>query len=414
MKSIATIHKFKRGKPMRIGMLADTYKPYVSGVTNVIDLTKRYLESQGHDVYVFTFGDENYHDDEPNVVRSPGLPLVDTGFYINVRYSRDARKLLQTMDIVHVHHPFLSGRLALWFCKPRGIPIVFTNHTRYDLYAQAYFPVLPDGIGDVFLKAFIPGFCDSTDMVVAPSNGLKQVLKRAGVTNHVQVVPNGVDMSPFHREIEPIDRSEFNFTNENVILVFSGRIAPEKNLPFLLRAFNGAAQAYENLCLLILGDGPDRENLEDRVRHMGIENRVFFTGMVKYEQMPRYLVTADAFVTASVTEVHPLSVIEAMGAGLPVLGIQSPGVGDTVTDGKDGYIVPDEDLAAFTAKMVRLATDADLRKKMSVNAKKTSDLYNYERTSQQMYALYEQVIANSTGQRRSARARWIRFWDQLR
>ena len=150
-------------------MLADTYKPYVSGVTNVIDLSKRYLESQGHQVYVFTFGDVDYHDDELNVIRSPGLPLVDTGYFLNVRYNRQARNLLRTMDIVHVHHPFLSGRLAIWYCKPRGIPIVFTNHTRYDLYAQAYFPVLPEGIGDAFLKAFIPGFCSSMDMSTVPA-----------------------------------------------------------------------------------------------------------------------------------------------------------------------------------------------------------------------------------------------------
>ena len=395
-------------------MLADTYKPYVSGVTNVIDLSKRYLESQGHQVYVFTFGDVDYHDDELNVIRSPGLPLVDTGYFLNVRYNRQARNLLRTMDIVHVHHPFLSGRLAIWYCKPRGIPIVFTNHTRYDLYAQAYFPVLPEGIGDAFLKAFIPGFCSSMDMVVAPSTGLKKVLERAGVTDHIEVVPNGVDLSPFRQSIEPIDRSELCIGEKQVILVFAGRIAPEKNLPFLLRAFNGAAQAYEDLCLLIIGDGPERENLEDRVSHMGITDRVHFTGMVDYQKIPRYLAAADVFVTASVTEVHPLSVIEAMGAGLPVLGIESPGVGDTVTDGEDGFIVPEEDLAAFTAKMVRLATDAELRQSMSQRARRTSELYDYRRTTQQMAELYQKVIANNSGRRRTIRARWIRFWDNWR
>ena len=395
-------------------MLADTYKPYVSGVTNVIDLSKRYLESQGHQVYVFTFGDVDYHDDELNVIRSPGLPLVDTGYFLNVRYNRQARNLLRTMDIVHVHHPFLSGRLAIWYCKPRGIPIVFTNHTRYDLYAQAYFPVLPEGIGDAFLKAFIPGFCSSMDMVVAPSTGLKKVLERAGVTDHIEVVPNGVDLSPFRQSIEPIDRSELCIGEKQVILVFAGRIAPEKNLPFLLRAFNGAAQAYEDLCLLIIGDGPERENLEDRVSHMGITDRVHFTGMVDYQKIPRYLAAADVFVTASVTEVHPLSVIEAMGAGLPVLGIESPGVGDTVTDGEDGFIVPEEDLAAFTAKMVRLVTDAELRQSMGQRARQTSELYDYRRTTQQMAELYQKVIANNSGRRRTIRARWIRFWDNWR
>ncbi len=139
---------------MRIGMMADVYKPHVSGITHYIDLNKRYLEKAGHEVYVFTFGDQNYKDDDPRVIRSPGLPLVDTGYYLSFRYNRGAKKLLQTMDVVHVHHPFLSGRLALRYCEPVRIPIIFTNHTRYDLYAQAYFPILPEEISDGILQAY--------------------------------------------------------------------------------------------------------------------------------------------------------------------------------------------------------------------------------------------------------------------
>lgn len=399
---------------MRIGMLADAYKPYISGVTNVIDLSKRYLESQGHDVFVFTFGDASYEDDEKNIIRSPGLPLVESEFYINIRYNQQTRNILRTMDIVHVHHPFVSGRLALWYCKPRGIPIIFTNHTRYDLYAKAYIPLLPAGVGETFLKTYFPGFCDSVDKVVAPSLGLKKVLQRVGVKAEIEVVPNGVDISPFRGEIVPLESSEFGFPDDPVILTYVGRLGPEKNLPFLLRAFNGAAQAYENICLLIVGDGPERDNLVDIVRHMSIANRVHFTGFVDYKKIPNYLATADIFVTASVTEVHPLSVIEAMGAGLPILGIESPGVSDTVNNGIDGFIVPEEDIAAFTAIMVRMATDAGLRKQMSVAARNTSELYDYKRTTQLMYDLYERVIKGNSERRRSIRARWIRFWDQWR
>jgi 1,2-diacylglycerol 3-alpha-glucosyltransferase len=398
---------------MRIGMLVDAYKPYISGVTNVVDLTKRYLESVGQDVFVFTFGDQDYEDDEPNVIRSPGLPVKVSGFYFNVRYSREASHLLHTMDVAHVHHPFLSGRLARWHCKPRGIPIVFTNHTRYDLYTQAYLPMLPDGAGDVFMKTFIPGFCNSIDRVVAPSEGLKKVLERVGVTNRIDVVPNGVDLSRFREDITPIPRKELGFQDDDVILVYTGRLAPEKDIPFLLRAFNGAAQAYPHIRLLLVGGGPELENLQDRVHHMGIEDKVQFTGRVEYDQVPRYLVTSDAFVTASVTEVHPLTVIEAMASGLPVLGIESPGVGDTVTDEKDGFIIPEKDIAAFTAKMVRLATDKESRNTMGEQAKKTAQQYSYERTSQRMLEIYEEIIANHTV-RYGLRARWIRFWDRWR
>lgn len=62
------------------------------------------------------------------------------------------------MDVVHVHHPFLSGTLALLYCRPKGIPIVFTNHTRYDLYAQAYIPVLADVLGDLAMGGYLPSF----------------------------------------------------------------------------------------------------------------------------------------------------------------------------------------------------------------------------------------------------------------
>lgn len=108
---------------MRIGMMADTYKPYVSGVTNCIDLNKRYLEKDGHEVYVFTFSEPDRENDEERVICSPGLPLADTGFFLSLRYSREAKILLQSMDVFHVHHPFLSGRLALHYSRPAHIPI---------------------------------------------------------------------------------------------------------------------------------------------------------------------------------------------------------------------------------------------------------------------------------------------------
>jgi len=392
---------------MRIGMLADVYFPHISGITNHIVLTKRYLEEQGHEVFVFTFGDGDYEDDDPNVIKSPGLPLADTGFYINVRYNLKAQRVLRTMDIVHVHHPFLSGRLALRYCPPRNIPVVFTNHTRYDLYAQAYVPALPEGLSEPFLKTYLSSFCGSCDLVIAPSAGVREVLHRLGVTTYIEVVPNGVDLSPFSYETAPIDRSELGFTKNDILLVYTGRLGPEKNLPFLLRAFAGIAKSYEEVGLLIVGNGPEYDNLVDRVQHMGIADRVHFTGQVSYDELPRYLATADAFVTASVTEVHPLSVIEAQAAGLPVLGIQSPGVSDTIKDGETGILAQEEDLALFTVKMVRLVTDREGLERMSAEARESAQAYAYDRTSRILLNHYQRLIEEVSGRKRSS-------WQKLR
>jgi 1,2-diacylglycerol 3-alpha-glucosyltransferase len=396
---------------MRIGMFTDVYKPHVSGITNYISLNKKYLEELGHEVFVITFGDEDYQDEEPRVIRSPGMPLLETGYYLSLRYSHEARQVMRTLDIGHAHHPFLSGTLALRFCKPRGIPLVFTNHTRYDLYAQAYLPVLPNVIGETALEAYLPSFCRSCDLVIAPSPGMREVLQRFGVTSPIEVVPNGVDLAPYRHFVEPIDRAGLGFSDNDILLVYSGRIAPEKNLAFLLRTFSGLSQAYDNVGLLIVGDGPERDNLQDRVNLMGIASRVCFTGMVPYTEVPRYLAASDAFVTASVTEVHPLSVIEAMACGLPVLGIQSPGIGDMIEDGVTGFLIQEEDLAAFTAKMVRMVTEHDLRHTMSQKARQAVEAYAIERTAQMLQESYKQVIHQAAGRYRSFRTRLFRMWD---
>lgn len=397
---------------MRIGMMADTYKPYISGITNYIELNKRFLEKAGHEVYVFTFGGLDYQDDEERIIRSPGLPLADTGFYLSLRYSRPAKKLLQSMDIVHVHHPFLSGRLALHYCRPLRIPIVFTNHTRYDLYAQAYLPMLPEEISEGLLQAYMPPFCDAVDLVISPSRGMERILRQLGVSAPIEIVPNGVELQRFF-QAEPLPREQNGFHEDDLLLVYAGRLAPEKNLEFLLQAFSGVAQALEHVRLLLIGSGSIRQELEEYTRDIGISKRVRFTGQIAYDDLPGYLAMCDAFVTASVTEVHPLSVIEAMGAGLPVMGIQSPGVGDTVEDGVTGFLST-EDLPAFTAKLTRLCLDHNLRRKMGEAARQASTRYAIERTTKTMLDHYQRLVYDSQPRQRHWGVRLRNLLERLR
>ncbi len=392
---------------MRIGMMADTYKPYVSGITNYIDLNKRVLEAEGNEVYVFTFGDLDYRDDEPRVVRNPGVALADTGYYLSLRYKTEHRKLLQTMDVAHVHHPFLSGRLALSYCRRAGIPIVFTNHTRYDLYAQARMPLMPTEVSQGMLQAYMPDFCDAVDLVISPSQGMEKILRKYGVESPIEVIPNGVDMRPF-QQADPLSRLDFGFGEQDILLVYAGRLAPEKNLEFLIRSFAGVAQIIPNVYLLIVGGG--QKQFEDELKplpsRLGIGDRVRFVGMIPYDKLPSHLAMCDAFVTASVTEVHPLSVIEAMGAGLPVLGIDSPGVGDSISDCETGLLATN-DLASFTARLTYLCMDGAQRKIMGRAAREASEQYDIERTTKVMLQHYTRLTENPKPAKR-------RFDERLR
>jgi glycosyltransferase involved in cell wall biosynthesis len=390
---------------MRIAMMADVYKPHVSGITNYIDLNKRYLEKAGHEVFVFTFGDQDYHDEEPRVIRSPGLPLVDTGYYLSFRHTVAAKKLLQTMDIVHVHHPFLSGRLALRYCEPLRIPTVFTNHTRYDLYAQAYFPIVPEEISTGLLQAYLPPFCKAMNLVVSPSAGMANILRRMGVTSRIEIIPNGVELQSFY-QAQPLSRTDFGFKENDVLLVYAGRIATEKNISFLLQSFAGVSQALDHVHLLIIGGGQKQieEETKQLAAELNLNQRVRFTGFIPYEKLPSYLAMCDAFATASVTEVHPLSVIEGMATGLPVIGIDSPGVGDTIEDGTTGFLAA-QDLASFTAKLTRLCLDASLRKQMGDAARQASTRYAIEWTTKTMLEQYERLVYASRPRRENWRVR---------
>lgn len=398
---------------MRIGMMTDTYKPYISGITNYIDLNKRALENAGHEVYVFTFGDLEYQDDEPKVIRSPGLALADTGYYLSLRYKTRHKRLLQTMDVVHVHHPFLSGRLALNYCRRVQIPIVFTNHARYDLYAQVRFPWMPEEVSHGLLQAYMPDFCEAVDLVISPSRGMEKVLRQYGVESHIEVVPNGVELERFHRA-KPLSRADFGFSEEDILLVFSGRIAPEKNLEFLFQAFAGVSQILPNVQLLIIGGG-QKEHLEEikpLPNELGIQDRVRFVGMIPYDHLPSYLAMCDAFVTASVTEVHPLSVIEGMATGLPVLGIDSPGVGDSIVDGETGLLATN-DIASFTARLTYLCMNKDLRTKMGLAAREASTQYDIERTTKIMLGHYERLTQSTKPIKRSFDERLMAILEEF-
>jgi glycosyltransferase involved in cell wall biosynthesis len=164
------------------------------------------------------------------------------------------------------------------------------------------------------------------------------------------------------------------------------------------------AEALEHVHLLIIGGGPEEENLKKLAAEIGVASRVHFFGMLDYEQVPKYLAMSDVFVTASVTEVHPLSVIEAMATGLPALGIHSVGVGDTIEDGITGFLAS-QDQAAYAAKLTRLCLDRGLRRKMGLAARKASEKYAIEHTSQIMLAHYERLIFTALPRRRSLGSR---------
>jgi 1,2-diacylglycerol 3-alpha-glucosyltransferase len=259
--------------------------------------------------------------------------------------------------------------------------------------------MIPESMMTLFLRLYLPRFYRACDLVIAPSEGARRFMLSLGRGYPVEVVPNGVDISPFYNISSPLHRAGLGFSPQDVVLVYVGRLGEEKNVGFLLDVFGRVVQTCDNARLLLVGEGPLRGPLTALAARKGLADKVVFTGFIPYVQVPRYMTSADVFVTASVSEVHPLTVIEAMAAGLPVLGINSPGVGDTVQDGVTGYLVPAQ-AEAMVEKITLLVTDAERRQAMGAQARQAARTYAIERTAQIMLDAYQRLVNDRQAGRR--------------
>lgn len=372
---------------MQIGMVTAVYKPVVNGVTRMVELYRHHLQAAGHEVTIFTLGEPDPGDD-PGIIRSPGFQVSDRGYYLTVGYSREAQKLLRQMDILHSHHLIMGVEMAHRYGR---CPVVYTNHTRYDLYGNSILN-LPQSAADAILRQIWPDFCDYADMVIAPSASVRQIMLDFGVRAPIMTIENGVELEPFHHPSRPRSKTDFGLPATAVLMAYVGRLAAEKNVETLLDQFAVAADIVPELHLLLLGEGPAQASLKAQARALELEDQVHFIGAVPNHEVPNYIAAADLFVTASVTEVHPLTVIEAMATGLPVVAVASPGIVDSVESGRTGLLTsrPDGGLAAA---MVGLALNPGQRAQMSAAARADSYRYDIKRTINLTLELYERLQA---------------------
>jgi len=371
---------------MKIGLVTACYKPLINGVTHMVSLMKDYLEDAGHEVTVFTLGEPDPAGEEAGVVRSPGIPVGDTGYYFGFRYSSHAQELLRQMEIIHCHHLFMSVEMAHRYGR---CPIVYTNHTRYDLYTGAY-TALPQPAADAIMRQVWPDFTDYCDVVVTPSESVRRVMLEFGVRRPIEVIENGIELDRFHNTVREAARSRLQITAEKTRLIYVGRLSSEKNLETLLAQFAIVQNILPEVELILVGKGPARDDLKKLAQELDIAASVRFTGPVPYEDVPHWLAAADMFVTASLSEVHPLTVIEAMAAGLPIVAPASPGITDTVKSAKMGLLTdyPDGGLAAGMAALI---LNPEIRRQMGRAAREGSCHYDIRRTIEKTLNLYERL-----------------------
>lgn len=377
---------------MKIALFSDSYYPYLSGVVRSIELGRRELEKLGHQVYLFAPG---YRDipPEPDVFRFRSLPASsNNGFSLALPIAPRLPEFLRELgvQVVHVHSPFLLGRLGASAARRLQVPLVFTYHTLYDQYVH-YVP-LPAAVTRPVVTGWVRSFCNGCDLVITPTEVVRQRIEAQGIRAKVKAIPTGVDMDEFlHVDRSWLRRQLGGVAPAEKIILSVARLAREKNLPFLLRAFRLVHRQYRNCRLVIVGTGSGGW-LEKLAGSLGIGDRVTVVARrLPRAELANYYAGSDLFLYASVTETQGLIINEAQAAGLPVVAVGAFGVGEMVHDGVDGWLAPARE-EALAARAVALLEDDARRASMGEKARQAAAALAAPVTARALSRAYWELI----------------------
>lgn len=380
----------------------------------MVELYARHQQAAGHNVTIITHGHrkksgQNRSNNELNIVRNPGIPLGKTGYHWPLRMSAEGRKVLAMADIVHAHHLFLCIHPAAKFSTA---PIVYTNHTRYDLYAAVYNPLrrtktlpeTPPRPAAAIMGRAWPRQTEACQTIIAPSPEIKAVMRSFGVTRPITVIPNGIETERFHPPSNRLQKEDLGCQPEDIVAMYVGRLAIEKEIGTLLDAFKIAAGREPRLRLVLVGPGPLRPVIQNQIKAEEIGHQIKLLDPQPSEKVPALLGAADFFVTASRSEVHPLTLLEAIAAGLPVVVPDSEPLRRWVEppSGSVGLIARTKSaetaVEALARQMVSMGADKAQRNRFSQNCAVLLPKIDIRRTISATEALYFALkVQNSHG-----------------
>lgn len=235
----------------------------------------------------------------------------------------------------------------------------------------------------------------SANMVIVPGKRVEKYWKQAGVN------PGKLEVVPFYSStLETSDRTTLltedlrrKFANKTSI-IFVGRLIKTKGAEYLIEAFAKVKNGFPSTVLLIVGDGPEKHNLEKLVKSLRLDD-VVFVGTVSEKDKTAYFMVADMCVFPSVWEEWGMVLTEAMSVGKPVVVTSTFGSAlDAVQNGVNGYIVPERDSESLYKAIIKLVENADLRRSMGKKSKEISMRFSYDFAARKMIRAIEFVLQN--------------------
>ncbi|UNK70151.1 glycosyltransferase family 4 protein [Microbacterium sp. H1-D42] len=373
----------------RVALITSSFAPHFGGVEEHVAQVARHLHSRGHIVEVWTVdrGSAPQHpflaaDGSEIPVRYLHTPLPARSLPAMLRFAarwptawgswRRAHRRLKP-DVLHVHCFGPNGVYADALHHKHGTPLVITSHGETVADDNGIY------VRSAFLRSRLRRALASADAVTAPSEFVLADLRAKYALAHGEVVPNGVDLEVAPATV-PLD-GEYLFA--------VGRLGAAKGFDLLIDAF--ARARPEGINLLIGGDGPERDALEQRAKQAGLGAVVSFLGRLSPAEVDAYMRAATAVVVPSRSEAFGIVALEAWRASAPLVMTSRGGAGEFVRDGEDGLLVDPTDLSALADVLIRVSSEPTLRRRIGARGRERVKYFRWQSVARGYEALYEAI-----------------------
>lgn len=385
---------------MKILYFTDTFYPMINGIVTSIETFAEELSLRGHEICIVVpsgKGEEGFSCPGVEILTVQGFPaLFYPDFKITFAFTPTlvSKMLKFAPDVIHFHTQFVLGWQAIILGRILKVPRIGTFHTY--IADEGYLSILGMSDNKIFGEIgwkYNNLFYKNIEHVIAPSrNARKELIDHGIKAERISVIPNPVplkSLSALHKGGGKIFLD--GVTSENIIL-YVGRISREKSLHVSLDAISEIKKKVPDVLFLIIGDGPEMEEMKEYVRSQGIIENVLFLGSILHDVLMGSDIfdRSKFFLTASTTETQGITLLEAMAFGLPVVWVDVKGVGEIIED--NGYkVTPDKPLQ-LARYCLKILVNPVLRENLSKRSREIIKKYDVSSITTRLETLYAQII----------------------
>lgn len=356
----------------------------ISGVSKVvIDLCKGLKERDiDHLVISGRLRDEVEKDKAIKAIEIDASRLTNVrDVYVAIKTVNNLLRHRKDFDLLHLHSPHLQPMLSAILGKILGKPVITTIHGK--------FPRPKNMFKRLYFWATIKGTIAFSDKITFVDEEAKKHYK---VTSS-EIIENGVDTQVFSQNLKlrQKTRSELGFSENDIVLLYLGRLAANKGIYDLLEVVSAAKnRTTRRLKLVLVGSG-EIKNISERIKSFGLRDDVLLFGATK--DVSAYYCASDIFVLYSAFEGLPMVLLEASSCGLVIISTRVGGVPSLITDGENGLLLEHGDKDGLIQKIKMVAEDVKLRQYLGNNAReRVVEHYSIDKTVDRYVELYETVL----------------------